>query len=90
MGRLLYRREAWFARDRWGAPVLDCSRLEEVREGLAWRMAFKRKPECLGKQKGNGNVFDLSRKQTPFRATSGPGAEEQQREREQDQKRRGS
>jgi hypothetical protein len=36
-----------------GHPLLGCSSLEEVPEGVAPRVVFKLKPECVRKHKGN-------------------------------------
>jgi hypothetical protein len=40
-----------------GHPLLDCSRTDDVPEGIAPRVAFRTKPECIGKQKGSENVI---------------------------------
>ncbi len=44
-----------------GHPLLGCSSLEEVPEGVAPRVVFKLKPEYVRKHKGNKNMIDLSR-----------------------------
>ncbi len=44
-----------------GHPRLGCSSLEEVPEGVAPRVVFKLKPECIRKHKGNANVIDQRR-----------------------------
>ena len=43
-----------------GHPVLNCSRTDDVPEGMAPRVTFRAKPECLRKQKTNENVIGLS------------------------------
>jgi hypothetical protein len=44
-----------------GHPLLDCSSLEEIPEGVAPRLVFKLKPECHRKQNDCKNVIRLSR-----------------------------
>jgi hypothetical protein len=44
-----------------GHPLLDCSRTDDVPEGITPRVAFRTKPECPRKQKGSENVIGLSR-----------------------------
>ena len=44
-----------------GHPLLGCSSLEEVRAGIAPRVVFKLKPECLRKHRSSENVIGLSR-----------------------------
>ena len=44
-----------------GRPILECSGLEDVPEGITPRLVFQTKPECVRKQAGNRNVIDPSR-----------------------------
>jgi len=44
-----------------GHPLLKCCRTGDVPEGIAPRVAFRTKPECVRKQKGNKNVIGPSR-----------------------------
>ena len=40
-----------------GHPLLGCTSLEEIPEGVAQRLVFKLKPECFRKQNGYKNVI---------------------------------
>jgi hypothetical protein len=44
-----------------GHPLLGCTSLEEIQEGVAPRLVFKLKPECYRKQNGYKNVIGRSR-----------------------------
>jgi hypothetical protein len=44
-----------------GHPLLGCTSLEEIPEGMAPRLVFKLKPECHRKQNDCKNVIGLSR-----------------------------
>jgi Metallo-beta-lactamase superfamily len=44
-----------------GHPLLGCTSLEEIPEGMAPRLVFKLKPECHRKQNDCENVMGLSR-----------------------------
>jgi hypothetical protein len=44
-----------------GHPMLECSGLEDVPEGVTPRLVFQTKPECVRKQAGNRNVIHPSR-----------------------------
>jgi hypothetical protein len=49
-----------------GHPLRDCSRTDDVPVGIAPRVAFRTKPECIRKQKGSENVIG------PLRFHRGP------------------
>ena len=44
-----------------GHPLLNCSRFEELPEGIAPRLVFRTKPECARKQRSSENVIAPSR-----------------------------
>ena len=49
-----------------GHPLLAYSNLEDIPEGMAPRVVFKLKPECIRKHKGNKKMIELSRIGTLF------------------------
>jgi len=53
-----------------GHPLLGCSRLQEVPRGIAPRVVFGTKPECIRKQRGSQNVITPS----PIEMPSNQGA----------------
>jgi hypothetical protein len=55
-----------------GHPLLGCSSLEEIPEGVAPRVVFKRKPECVRKHRGSQNMIELSRIGAPFSQGAAP------------------
>jgi len=53
------RRSCWTETASMAYPLLDYSRLEDLLEGVAARLAFQTNPQCVRKQRGSENVITI-------------------------------